>query len=672
VGEGNSDIEFVVVSPRQGCDPWLTNYQKVLTDGDPDGDGIFTEVAYQSKLPDIVKLRVRTADQQTMTPLKPGETGSFDYVFDASPAGGEPIQVRAVLRLRHVPPSLVQALDGSYPSGLSSRTLLRNMTVVDVASNEELGETRTTPSPAEVGSKTVAQARKSLVSLAADELPIEGVGPSPQPVEPAFPGIALSTESSDLGDALVGTSGGTATVTVTSTGDAALKIDGVALVGANPGDFALIDDGCSGQTLAPGATCALRVRFSPNAAGNRSARISISTNAAGSPQGLNFTGTGTQPAPGVPAAGLGPDPVDFGEVPVSTTSGVIPLKVSSVGTAPLVIQGIVIGGANPRDFPVADDDCSGRTLQPGSSCTVGLRFTPKAVGARSARLALTSNAPGGPQAARAGFAIAVNAPGPPAVLLTGTGVGLASFKAPGPSPSPGEDPSPGIVVAPHPVDFGSVSVGTTTASRTVTATSNGSARLQIASVSLGGANPGEFSLSSDGCSGQSLPPGASCTVLVSFAPSSTGTHAAQAVFRTNVSSTDLRVDLKGAATDPDASLELASPSSEPGGVITAGGKGCTPNAPVQLFVDGLEVLGQLNARADGTFRASIDLPDNLGVGRRRVQADCGVILEGTLDLVSSTQSNTPAGPLGGTLLVVMFFLLRAQSLGGKGRQVLRH
>lgn len=147
MGLGNKEIKFAVVAPLDKCDPWLANFQKILTDGDPDGDGILTEVAYQSKRADIVKLRVRTADQQIMAPIAQGGAAKFDYVFDAAASGGEAITVRAVLRLRHLPPYFIRALDGHYPDGISSKDLLANMSVVNVASNEPLEEPRTDPSP---------------------------------------------------------------------------------------------------------------------------------------------------------------------------------------------------------------------------------------------------------------------------------------------------------------------------------------------------------------------------------------------------------------------------------------------------------------------------------------------------------------------------------------------
>ena len=61
----------LTAAPLDDCDPWLANFQKILTDGDPDDDGTFIEVPYQSLHPDIVKLQTRVADQQAMAPLKP-------------------------------------------------------------------------------------------------------------------------------------------------------------------------------------------------------------------------------------------------------------------------------------------------------------------------------------------------------------------------------------------------------------------------------------------------------------------------------------------------------------------------------------------------------------------------------------------------------------------------
>lgn len=130
------------VAPLSRCDPWLTNFQKILTDGDVDGDGVFEEVPYQSYLADIVKTRVRASDQQNMDALnntildlktrEPHDSASYVYVFNLTGVEGETVIVTATMHFRHLPPYFIRALDSGYPNGLTASDLLGNMTVVDI------------------------------------------------------------------------------------------------------------------------------------------------------------------------------------------------------------------------------------------------------------------------------------------------------------------------------------------------------------------------------------------------------------------------------------------------------------------------------------------------------------------------------------------------------------
>jgi len=132
----NATVSLVAPAELADCDPWLTNFQKILTDGDPDGTGQFVEVAYQSLLPDIVKLQTRVADDQVMAPLKPYDDPTteaddrakeFEYVFDVSQVQGREVIVTVVMHLRHLPPYFIEALDGFYPNGLTADRLLAQM-----------------------------------------------------------------------------------------------------------------------------------------------------------------------------------------------------------------------------------------------------------------------------------------------------------------------------------------------------------------------------------------------------------------------------------------------------------------------------------------------------------------------------------------------------------------
>lgn len=119
------------------------------------------------------------------------------------------------------------------------------------------------------------------------------VASTPPPA--AAPIASLSTTALDFGTQQVGTSSGPQTVTVTNTGTATLSISTVSTTGANPGDFILSANTCTGANLAPGATCTVNVSFTPTAANARSANLTFVDNASNSPQNVALTGTGTTP-----------------------------------------------------------------------------------------------------------------------------------------------------------------------------------------------------------------------------------------------------------------------------------------------------------------------------------------------------------------------------------------
>lgn len=147
-GVNNADVVLSVAQPLDDCDPWLTNFQKILTDGDPDRTGRFLEVPYQSLLPDIVKLQTRVATQQVMVPLKSFDNPdtenddrevTFEYVFDTSGADvrNQKVKITFALHLRHLPPYFIRELgqDPGYPDGLTADALLSQMVVSTAATD---------------------------------------------------------------------------------------------------------------------------------------------------------------------------------------------------------------------------------------------------------------------------------------------------------------------------------------------------------------------------------------------------------------------------------------------------------------------------------------------------------------------------------------------------------
>jgi len=111
------------------------------------------------------------------------------------------------------------------------------------------------------------------------------------------PVMSLSPTSLKWGKIAVGTTAtGKKKVTATNTGDAALVISNI----ATTGDFALfpvkqtkkITPCSNGLSLAPGASCLVKVSFTPTQTGTRTGNLTFTDNAPNSPQSVSLSGTG--------------------------------------------------------------------------------------------------------------------------------------------------------------------------------------------------------------------------------------------------------------------------------------------------------------------------------------------------------------------------------------------
>ncbi|HEY5198015.1 MAG TPA: FG-GAP-like repeat-containing protein [Solirubrobacteraceae bacterium] len=91
-------------------------------------------------------------------------------------------------------------------------------------------------------------------------------------------------------------SGPSQLVGVTNPGDGPITLGQVTIAGADPGDFVIYNDFCSGATLVPGQTCSFYVAFAPTATGSRTATVEITDGAPGSPSLVPVSGQG-QPGP---------------------------------------------------------------------------------------------------------------------------------------------------------------------------------------------------------------------------------------------------------------------------------------------------------------------------------------------------------------------------------------
>jgi Abnormal spindle-like microcephaly-assoc'd, ASPM-SPD-2-Hydin len=92
---------------------------------------------------------------------------------------------------------------------------------------------------------------------------------------------------------------------------------------------------------------------------------------------------------------LAPSGLDFGVWVVGTKSGQQLERLTNNGASELVINSVVIIGANASDF--AESDTCGSSLGAGANCSISVTFAPGATGNLTATLSVTDSSSGSPQ-----------------------------------------------------------------------------------------------------------------------------------------------------------------------------------------------------------------------------------------------------------------------------------
>jgi hypothetical protein len=196
--------------------------------------------------------------------------------------------------------------------------------------------------------------------------PTKSVSVTPNPL--AFGAWATTTTSSALA------------LTVTNTGSVALAGGTYTFGGGTPVSFARATGaaaGSCGATLAVGASCTYGVTFSPTAAISYSRTLIVAfTGATVTPAAVTLTGTGVAAKS---AMTITPNPLLI-TLPtgVNTGSGTVTLKNNAaVGGAKVAVTNVQVAGGLLINFifTKGTDNCTGTTLAPQATCTVGVTFT---------------------------------------------------------------------------------------------------------------------------------------------------------------------------------------------------------------------------------------------------------------------------------------------------------
>lgn len=168
------------------------------------------------------------------------------------------------------------------------------------------------------------------------------------------------------------------------------------------------------------------------------------------------------------------------------------ITVKNLGNAAVNFSNVSLtlgAGTNKKDFTLLNLCPS--TLGAGKTCYMSVVFFAGNVGAVSATLNITDNAPGSPQ--HVTFAATVINP-------------LASFN-------------------PTSLSFATTKVGHSSSSQNIVLTNPGTTALNIQNIGFTGPNPQDFVASTGACP-SSLNAGAHCTITVTFTPKTTGSRSA--------------------------------------------------------------------------------------------------------------------------------------------------
>jgi hypothetical protein len=199
--------------------------------------------------------------------------------------------------------------------------------------------------------------------------------------------------------------------------------------------------------------------------------------------------------------------LNFGYQNEGTASAPQTMTLTNTGNTNLIVSAVNITGPNAKDFSETNT-CS--TVSPQSTCAINVTFTPSITGPESADVSLTDNAPASPQMGS----------------LTGYGVGNG----------------PAVVLSPASLTFGTQLDGTTSAPKAVILSNVGNAALGITRIT---ASP-NF-LQTNNC-GSSVAAGASCTITVTFRPSTVNTITGSIAIADNASGSPQTVALSGLGT----------------------------------------------------------------------------------------------------------------------------
>lgn len=364
--------------------------------------------------------------------------------------------------------------------------------------------------------------------------------------------LSSNPSSFNFGTVQAGTSA-SQTITLTNTGTASVAVSAVSISGTGFSMSALAP-----QTINPGQGVSFSAQFTPASAGSMSGKITITSNAPGSPMTIALSGTGSQGA-----LSANPSTFNFGSVQAGGI-GTQTIRLTNTGTASVAISSASISGPG---FSISGLSAP-QTISEGQSATFIASFSPVSSGSSSGSIVIASNAPGSPLT----------------IALSGTGT------------------QPQLAVTPSNVSFANVVVGNTN-SQTITVKNSGTSNLTISQANTSGTG---FGISGLGLQ-TPIAPGAIVAFNATFTPTSAGSASGSILLTSNTPNSPLTIPLSGTGLTASYAL-TASPASVPFGNVNVGN---TSSQTVTLTNSGNSDSTISAVTVTGTGFSSSGIPANL-------------------------------------------------------------
>jgi Abnormal spindle-like microcephaly-assoc'd, ASPM-SPD-2-Hydin len=310
----------------------------------------------------------------------------------------------------------------------------------------------------------------------------------------------LSPTSLTFATQLVKSSSAAQPVTLTNTASSPISITSIAASGAYS------ETNNCGTTLAGNASCTINVIYTPTAAGTQTGTLTVTDNAANSPQTATLSGVGT-------FLSFSPTSLSFGAQALGTSSSPQTVTITNTYSAAVAFTKTSITGTNASSFAIqSSSTCPLGTgsLASGASCTVVVVFDPQASGALSANISVTAAGGGSPHT----------------ISMSGTG-GVTTGNA---------------TLTPSSFTFATQLVKTSSASQPATLTNTGTAAITIGSI----VTTGPYSQTNN-C-GTTLAGNASCTINIVFTPTAAGTQTGSITVTSNAANSPQSATLSGVGT----------------------------------------------------------------------------------------------------------------------------